>query len=107
MSDGPLNEAKALDMVGLKSKIVGPAILSSRRLQQSTLPVETHIINTHADGPSQFDKSERPRSHLPPQTNAPPAPGTHQTYTTPPALVRCFGEDRTNSAACRRRNSQA
>ena len=84
MSDGPLNEAKALDMVGLKSKIVGPAILPSRRLQQSTLPVETHIINTHADGPGQFDKSERPQSHLSPQTNALPAPGTHQAYITPP-----------------------
>jgi hypothetical protein len=75
-SQSPLDEAKALHVFRLKSKIVGPATLPSRRLQQSTLPVETHIIDTHADGPSQFDESERPRSHLPPkQENAPPAPG--------------------------------
>jgi hypothetical protein len=83
MSDGPLNEAKALDMVGLKSKVVGPATSSSRGLQQSTLPVESHIINTHADGPSQFGKGKRPRSHLPTPPTTPPAPGTHQAHIAP------------------------
>jgi hypothetical protein len=39
MSDGPLNEAKALDMVGLKSKVVGPAALSSRGLGARLLTI--------------------------------------------------------------------
>jgi hypothetical protein len=69
MRDGPLNESKALDMLGLKSKVIGSATLSLRWLQQSTLPVEPHIISTHAGGPSQFGESERPRSHLPPKSN--------------------------------------
>lgn len=33
MGDSPLNESTALDMVGLKSKVVGRATLSSRWLQ--------------------------------------------------------------------------
>ena len=68
MSECPLDEAKTLYVFGLKTKIVAPATLPSRWLQQSTPLVETHIINTHADGPSQFDESERPRSHISPRT---------------------------------------
>jgi hypothetical protein len=32
VGDGPLNEAKALDVLDMKSKVVGPATLSSRWL---------------------------------------------------------------------------
>ena len=50
MSDSPLNEAKALDMLGLKTKVVGTRSLSSRRRQQAAVSVEPHIINAHARG---------------------------------------------------------
>jgi hypothetical protein len=62
-------------MLGLKSKVVGSATLSSRWLQQSTIPVKLHIINTHAGGPSQFGESERPRSHIPPTSKKICRPG--------------------------------
>jgi hypothetical protein len=41
-----------------------------RREKQAAIPIEAHILLAHADGISQLDESERPRSHLPSRHHA-------------------------------------
>ena len=64
VSESPLDEAKTLEMFNLKTKIVSACALSFGRWEQSAVPVESHVFNTHAHGPSQLGESESLQDHL-------------------------------------------
>jgi hypothetical protein len=62
--ESPLDEAEAIDRRGQKDKVVRTTGSSSRGLKKATVPVEPHLVYSHADGLSQSGESERLRSHL-------------------------------------------
>jgi hypothetical protein len=63
-----LDEAKPVDVLIMVGGFAAAAAPPPCGLQQSAIPVGLHVISAHAHGPSQLGKSERPRSHLQPQT---------------------------------------